>query len=70
MHDLIFHMRCKAVQWSYKKNQKINQNAKLREFCLQMRISATKFHQMRGDRLNPPRDSYYMYLNTHQIYGK
>lgn len=70
MHDLTFHMRYSAVQWSYKRNNKINQNAKLREFSLQMKIGAAKFHQMKRDRLNFPRDSYYMYLNMHQICGK
>lgn len=42
----------------------------LREFSLQMRISAVKFHQMNGDRLNFPTDSYYIYLNMHKKYGK
>ena len=53
-----------------RKTKKIDQNTKLRVFSFQMRNDAAKFHQMKADRLNFPRDSYYMYLNMHQIYGK
>lgn len=70
MNDLTFHMRCSAVHWSCKTNQKINQNAKLREFSLKMLIGAVKFHQKKGDRLNFPRDNYCVCLNIYQIYGK
>lgn len=58
------------MQWSYKRNQKINQNAKLRKFSLLVRIGTVNIHQMKGNRLNFPRGSYGMYLNAHQIYGK